>query len=175
MSKKSNIKPSDYQGIVELLVDAILGVTDLTGAAHKGITEPEFLPSTPIQKLISGIASFTNNSIKQVTKLVGGGLNQVFEMLTPMLEDGESSEKREIILAILNGVVGDYLETTQNSLGISMQLKYKGAALELNAESLAKQVPEANGNILLVAHGLCMNDAQWTVETHNHAEQLAEV
>ncbi|NND67090.1 MAG: alpha/beta hydrolase [Halioglobus sp.] len=41
-------------------------------------------------------------------------------------------------------------------------------------DALAEPDFEAGGNILLLLHGLCMNDREWTSAQHNHAEALAQ-
>ena len=63
MSKKTK-KDSELQGISHLLVDATIGITDLVEDMHKQIVHPSFLPSTPIQKLITTIAGITYQNIR---------------------------------------------------------------------------------------------------------------
>ncbi|NJN77764.1 MAG: alpha/beta hydrolase, partial [Saprospiraceae bacterium] len=74
--------------------------------------------------------------------------------------------EKETVLAILNGVVGDYLQENKNPLAISMALRQ-----ESENESESEKV---TGKILLMIHGLCMNDIQWTWKGHNHGESLAK-
>ena len=62
------------------------------------------------------------------------------------------------MLAALNGVLGDYLAASDNPLTIPMQLRRNGEALELETHALATAFPQPSGKILLLAHGLCLND-----------------
>ena len=72
-----------------------------------------------------------------------------------------SSPQREAVLAAINGVLGDHLLATANPLVITMALRHQGQALLLDRVALAQRLPQATGKILVVAHGLCMNDLQW--------------
>ena len=56
MSKKSSIHISDLKGLISIVTDATVNVTDLVEDMNKRIVHPPFLPSTPIQHLITGIS-----------------------------------------------------------------------------------------------------------------------
>ncbi len=83
------------------------------------------------------------------------------------------SPRREAIVAALNGVVGDYLVRTNNPLAISMSLRRDGRRLEIERSSLQAAVPNASGKVLLLVHGLCLNDLQWKRNGHNLGAALA--
>lgn len=60
------------------------------------------------------------------------------------------------MLAALNGVMGDRMAESRNPLATSMGFRTAhGQALALGAS------PAVTGKILLLVHGLCMNDRQW--------------
>ena len=173
MSKK--IKTSDdLQGLTRLITDATIGVTELVEAMHYRIVHPSFLPSTPIQRLITNVAGITYKSIKWSTQLIGDGLDKALGHLAPMLGEVESTNEREAIRSALNGVIGDYLEEKENPLKITMQFRHQGKAISIDSESLVQTYPNINGKILLMVHGLSMNDIQWTHKEHNHGEALAK-
>ncbi|HBL30585.1 MAG TPA: permease, partial [Acidobacteria bacterium] len=71
---------------------------------------------------------------------------------------GLSSAERDAVLAALNGVLGDHLVWSGNPLAIGMRLRTEGAP---------------TGKILLLAHGLCLNDRQWRRNGHDHGAALA--
>ncbi|MDP5106910.1 MAG: GPI inositol-deacylase [Polaribacter sp.] len=173
MSKK--IKPtSELQGLTHLIMDATLGVTDLVEKMHHQVVHPPFLPSTPIQNIITGIAGITFKSVKWSTKLIGTSISKILAHLTPVIGNIKSSDTKQIILSILNGVIGDYLEETENPLKIDMQFRYQSKVLQIDQESLKENYPNCAGKILLMIHGSCMSDLQWTRKNHNHAEILSE-
>lgn len=174
MSKKSKINSADLQGLTRILVDAIVGVTDIVEKMQQQIVHPPYLPSTPIQHLITGISNISYKGVKLITKFVGGGLDKALEQIQIRLGDkGISFEHKELFLAVLNGVIGDYLEEHKNPLAIPMQFRNKGNAIELNAESIQQAYPKINGKILIMAHGLCMDDIRWARNGHNHGVELA--
>ncbi|MFK8104259.1 MAG: alpha/beta hydrolase [Saprospiraceae bacterium] len=172
MSNKKNTS-SDLQGITRLITDATIGITDLVEAMHRRVVHPPFLPSTPIQHLITKIAGFTFSSIKRSTRLIGNGVDKTLGHLNFLLGEIEATEEKEAIRAALNGVVGDYLERNENPLQIKMQFRHAGMPVSLEKEKLKKSYPAINGKIILLIHGLCMNDTQWTRKGHNHGTTLA--
>ncbi len=95
-----------------------------------------------------------------MTRLTGGTNDAILAQLAPVL-DQSSSPEREAVLAALNGVMGDYLDATGNPLAISMRLRRKGQPLTLEREALAAAFPAPRDKLLLLVHGLCMNDLQW--------------
>ena len=173
MSKK--IKISDLRGLTSILTDATVNVTDLVEDMHKRIVHPPFMISTPIQHLITGISGLVYNNVRWVTRLVGGGLEKGLAQFNPQSGLGVSYDKKENLLAVLNGVVGDYLQRNNNPLALPMKFKYQGKTIAIDGEGTQKANPKVNGKILLMVHGLCMNDAGWDRNDHNHGTQLAEV
>mgnify|MGYP001824205318 CR=1 FL=1 len=167
-------KSSDLQGIARLISEATIGITDLVEAMHNRVVHPPFLPSTPIQHLITTIAGVTYKNIKWSTKFIGNGLDRGLEQLVPVFGTIKSTEKKEAISSALNGVIGDYLEEKENPLKIKMQFRNMGKAISLDSKGLEMAYPIANGKILLMVHGSCMNDIQWTQKGHNHGTLLAK-
>jgi len=70
--------------------------------------------------------------------------------------------------------VGDYLEEKENPLQIRMQLRLEGKTVVLNKKNLERDHLNINGKIILMVHGSCMNDIQWTRNGHNHGASLAK-
>lgn len=173
MSIKKNTS-SDLQGITRLITDATVGITDLVEAMHKQVVHPPFLPSTPIQQLITKIAGTTYNNIRRSTRLIGSGIDKALGQLTSVLGKSESTDEKEAIRSVLNGVIGDYLEKNENPLKITMQFRHQAKAILLDSKNIKKAYPTINGKILLMVHGSCMNDIQWTREEHNHGTTLAK-
>lgn len=173
MSKKIK-KDSKLQGITHLIVDATIGVTDLVEDMHKQIVHPSFLPSTRIQKLITIIAGITYKNIRWSTLFIGKNLHKILEQLTPAIDKIKASDKKEIILSVLNGIIGDYLEEKENPLKIEMQFRYQSKSFLLDPKTIKATYPNVNGKILLMLHGSCMNDIQWTRKKHNHGKTIAK-
>lgn len=165
--------PSDLRGYSRLAVEATIGVTDLVENMHHNIARVPGILGTPTQKRTRGITGLVYRLIRGITRLVGGGIDAALAQLAPQLDPVASSPQREAVLAALNGVLGDHLAANQNPLTIPMRLRRDGQPLELTRESLAAAIPEPGGKILLLAHGLCLNDLQWRRKGHDHGAALA--
>lgn len=172
MSNKNN-RSAYLQGFTRLITEATIGVTDLTEAMHKRVVHPPFLPSTPVQHLITNIAGITYTSIRWSTQLIGKSLDLALGQLAPVLGTIEPTDEKEAIQSALNGVLGDYLEEKENPLQITMQFRLFAKVVPLDSKRIKEFYPTINGKILLMVHGLCMNDMQWTRKGHNHGGALA--
>jgi len=83
------------------------------------------------------------------------------------------SPERERVVAVLNGVLGDALEARGHALAIPMRLRRDGVPLDLTPAALEAAIPRPSGRLLVLAHGLCMNDLQWCRQGHDHGAALA--
>lgn len=173
MTNKANSN-SDVQGIVQIIKDSTIGVTQIVEAMHKTIVHPFFLPSTPIQHLMTDIAGITYKNIQWTTHIIGNGLDKTLGFIAPVLGNTKTNYEREALISVLNGVVGDYLDKNDNPLAIKMQFRHQGKALTLDSESIEQTLAAINGKILIMIHGSSMNDIQWTTKGHNHGEELAK-
>jgi pimeloyl-ACP methyl ester carboxylesterase len=165
MTGKIRVRPSDLQGVGQLAVDATAGVTDMVETLHHNIARAVFLVP-PDQGPTRGITGLVYLSIRRVNRLVGGGMDAVFRQIVPRLAVESSSEGREAVLAALNGVLGDHLADFGNPLAIPMRLRRDGQPLE-------PAIPQPGSKLVVLAHGLCMNDLQWNRQGHDHGAALA--
>jgi pimeloyl-ACP methyl ester carboxylesterase len=170
---KSPVHLSDIRGYSRLAVDATIGLTDLVENLHRNITRLPGPLGAATQARTTGISGLVYRSIRGVTRLVGGGIDLILAQLLPLLGEVPLSSEREALLAALNGVLGDHIAVSENPLAIRMRLRRNGQPLELTNEHLAAAIPDAGGKILLLAHGLCMNDLQWLRKGHDHGAALA--
>ena len=176
MTKQSHIRPADVRGYSRLAIDATIGLTRLVETMHHNILRTPGPLGGHTQEPTTGITGLVYRSIQGVTRLVGSGIDALLAQLTPLLdqEAETSSGPREALLAALNGVIGDHLAASGNPLAIPMQLRRNGHPLVLTRQDLAASIPRPGGRILLLLHGLCMNDLKWRRKGHDHGEALAE-
>ncbi|NUO75608.1 MAG: alpha/beta hydrolase [Lysobacter sp.] len=163
----------DLRGVNRLTIDAITGVTDLVEAMHANISRFPGVLGAVAAGPAPGIAGLVYRSVRGVTRFVGDGLDLAFAKLAPLLDVVRPPPQREAVIAALNGVLGDHLDATGNPLAVEMRLRHQGAALTLRRAALASDLPEAGGKILVLVHGLCMNDLQWQYGGHDHGAALA--
>ena len=173
MVRKTRARTADLRGVNRLTIAGIAGVVDLVEAMHQQIAGVPGLRATPRRDRTSGITRLVYRSIHGVIGLVGHGLDALLAQFEPLLGERSTWPGREALLAALNGVLGDYLAASNNPLAITMQLRRGGAALPAEREPLAAAIPEAGGKLLVLLHGLCMSDLQWTRKGHDHGAALA--
>jgi pimeloyl-ACP methyl ester carboxylesterase len=175
MTRKVHIRPADIRGVSRLVIDATLGLTGLVETMHHNIARTPGMVGKYTQDPTTGITGLVYRTIQGTTRLVGGGIDALLAQLIPLLDPQQaaSSSAREAVLAALNGVLGDHLAASANPLAIPLQLRRDGQRLTLAPRDLADSIPRAGGKILLLVHGLCMNDLQWRRNGHDHGAALA--
>ena len=164
---------SDLRGLSRLAVDATLGVTGVVEAMHHTITCVPGILGEPVSGRTAGITGLVYGSVRGVTRAVGLALDAILAPLASRPAQPGTSPAREHALAALNGLLGDYLAATANPLAIPMRLRRDGQALDVSRAGLAAALPNAGGKIMLLVHGLCLDDLQWRQGEHSQAEQLA--
>ena len=173
MVKKLRVQAADLRGVNQLTIAGIAGVVDLVEAMHHRIASIPRMIAKPERDRTTGITRLVYRSIHGVIGLVGHGLDRLLARLTPLLGERSTWPGRDALLAALNGVLGDYLAASDNPLAITMRLRHCGIALPLECEPLAAAIPQAGGKLLVLLHGLCMNDLQWMLNGHDHGAALA--
>ncbi len=169
------MKPTDLRGAASLAAEGTLALADLVEAMHAGIARVP-LTGARLDGRTTGITGLVYKSIRGVTRLVGGSVDALLGLLSPALAarvPGVTGAEREAILAALNGVLGDHLAASGNPLSIPMAFRIGGRALVLERTALRQSFPKAGGDLLVLLHGLCMNDLQWKRDGHDHGEALA--
>jgi len=167
---------SDLHGVSRLAVDATLGITGLVETLHHTIL---MLPG-PVGRArgpgrTRGITGFVYGCVHRAAKLVGTGLEAALIPLVARLPEGESSPERDAWVAALNGVYGDHLATSGNPLAIEMSLRHRGQPLDpARAAALHAELRAGEGRrLLLMLHGLCLNERHWQRAGHDHGAALA--
>jgi hypothetical protein len=174
MAEKSPLHPADIHGLGRLAVEATLGLADLVEAMHHTVASAPGMLGAPAGGRTRGITGLVYGSIRGITRAVGGGIDAILTPLIPSFGKVRSSPERDAMLSALNGVLGDYLVATGNPLALPMCLRHAGQPLDLNGAALAAAIPQPTGRILLLVHGLCLNDLHWRRNGHDHGEMLAE-
>lgn len=169
---------SRARGAARLATEATTGLVDLVEAMHARIQRLPGLPPPTHPDRTSGLTGLVYRSIRGVTRLVGGSVDSLLGALAPLLAPALASAddlpEREALLAALNGVLGDYLARTSNPLATPMTWRREGRALPDEAPALAAAVADAGPRLLVMIHGLCMNDRQWPGAGVDYARSLAD-
>ena len=173
MARRDHVRLSDVHGLQRLAVDATLGVTDLVEALHRTVTDVPPVVGKAKGGRTTGITGFVYQSVRGVTRVVGAGADAVLRRLAAISGPQASSPQREAIIAALNGVLGDYLAASRNPLAIAMAVRKDGVPVALERDALAALFPPTARKIVVLLHGLCMNDLMWSRDGHDHGAALA--
>ncbi len=173
MTRQTQPTAADLRGVNRLTIDGIAGVVDLVEAMHHNIASVPGILAKPKRGRTNGITGLVYRSIRGVVGLVGHGLDGLLARLEPLLAERSTWAGRNALLAALNGVLGDYLTASNNPLAITMRLRRGGVPLPKERRALAAAIPRARGKLVVLLHGLCMNDLQWKRRRHDHGAALA--
>ncbi|MDP2020758.1 MAG: alpha/beta hydrolase [Hydrogenophaga sp.] len=174
-----HLRPSDLRAAAQLASQATQGVINITEGVHQSVRRRLGFSSGASDEQASGLTGQIYRGVRGVAHIVGHGLDGALATLLPLVDDPathpEASPAREAVLAALNGVLGDRLQSFGNPLAQTMELRQGGQTLPLVPAALKARLGEqASPHLLLLAHGLCMNDTQWRRSGHDHGDALAQ-
>ena len=163
--------PMYLRGASRLAFDATLGLTGVVEAMHHNIARKPFILGVAEPGPARGISGIVYATVRGVMRLLGSGVDVALRQLEPVLGAPVPSAGPQAALAALNGVVGDHLLATENPLATRMHLRYGGRPVD--PERPAEGVTGATGRILVLVHGLCLNDRGWQRQGIDRAAALA--
>ncbi len=160
---------SDLQGLAQLAAQGTVGVANIAEGVHANVLRTLRLPvgHGADRGRTKGLTGWVYRSVRGIARAAEASAQAVLSRL-PAGDHRASSPQREAALAALNGVLGDRLAATNNPLATRMGLYFQGEPVDPT-----RPPKGANGKILLLLHGLCMNDLQWRAQGHDHGETLA--
>jgi pimeloyl-ACP methyl ester carboxylesterase len=164
---------SDLRGVSQLIIAAVSGVTDVVEGMHRNIAGVSPILGTVPAGRAKGISGLVYGGIRGVTRAVGLGLDLALALVEPLQGGRDASPRRDALVAAINGTFGDYLVASGNPLAIAMSLRRRGQTLLIERRALAVDVADPQGKLVVLVHGLCMNDLQWDREGHDHGAVLA--
>lgn len=199
---KPDTAPGDLRGAARLITDATSGLADLVEAMHArigrlpGTGAASSDPDDPLSAThrTRGITGLIYKTVRGTTRLVGGSVDGLLTLLNVALStatlrrrstqdstlpDAPASARvhpsrqpeRDAVIAALNGVLGDYLIATSNPMALGMTLHALGGETIGRAGLEAAAMPMHQGVVVLL-HGLCMNDLQWHRKGLDHGAAL---
>lgn len=151
---------SDLRGAARLVVDGTVGTTRLVEAVHARIAG--LLSPRPTRRATRarGLTGWIYRAIRRITRLTGRGASGALRIAewtsgrapSPGVRD---TRGRDRVLSVLNGVLGDRLSETGNSLARPFTLR------TADGTHWDAHVASSDGVVLFV-HGLCLSDRSWT-------------
>lgn len=164
MSAARHLTLADLHAASRLVVGAVVGATHLVEAVHHSVTQGAPPLGTAPPGSTRRITGLVYRSIRGITRLTGSALDAALSRLVPLV-DGPATpvatRERQAVLAALNGVLGDTLADSGSALALPMQLLHRGQPVTPTPAALAAALPRARRRVLLLVHGLCMNERAW--------------
>lgn len=153
--------PSDLRALADLLELGATGVLDISEGLHQSVRSTLGLRGGALPDRSAGVSG----RVYALLRLANAGLGRALrsglgglESIWPPPTSESVDSRRLAALSVLNGVVGDRLAARGNPLALpfSLQIDDRPAA-----DWLAQAQPPASAHLLVLVHGLCMNDRQW--------------
>lgn len=189
-------------GASRLAFDSVDGISRIVEGMYRNIAATPLPFGQAPDGPAPGIAGLVHNVVRGINGGVRGASELALAPLTNYLDRYyPPGPHRAAVIAALNGVCGDHLARSRNPLAIPMSLRVlldppaEGfvqaddvapsafnnlfdsvrTSVEIYPahDALADTRFEPSGRLLLLAHGLCMNDLEWTARQHNHGLMLA--
>jgi hypothetical protein len=174
----------DLSGICRLGTDAVHKTAEVVEAQHSRLDwlSGYLFRDRGADKVRNPIAAVVYNSIYSINSIVGSTMEYSVTQLEPLLGDVVAPTHRlETAIAILNGVVGDYLHAQRNPLQIHMHWRTLSSDEEGGRTDTTSAGMRTSSSIahrrkkhyLLLIHGSCNSPLDWRQEGHNHGIAIA--
>ncbi|HEU5296623.1 MAG TPA: alpha/beta hydrolase [Burkholderiaceae bacterium] len=174
------LQAADLRGAARLTTEAVAALVSLVEAMHARIASLPRLPGSaaaPDDERTRGLTGLVYETVRGVTRVVGGSAEALFGWLGPALTAPDPRQppraEREAVVAALNGLLGDHLAATANPLAIAMTFRQAGRELVPERFAMRAHLATASPRLVVLLHGLCMNDLQWQRAGHDHGAALA--
>lgn len=156
--------------------DAVAGIADLVEHMHRTVQLRPGPFGRVAQDRPGGITGLVYRLVGSGIRLTGQAVDAGLSPVAALLPQDEPGPGQLAFRSALNGIYGDYLRRTGNPLAIGMSLRCLGRAID-PADPAAgfaglPSLPTSD-RLLLLVHGLCMNDLQWQRLGHDHGMALA--
>ena len=172
---RSPIRLQDLQGLARLGFDATIAVTNLVENMHQTIASRAGILGPGQDVPTKGLTGLVYRLVRGTTRVAGLGVDHLTGLLNQGQENNsQSTPEREAVIAAMCGVWGDHLAETHNPLAIRMAFRVQGQALTLSRAALQQRMVNPKARLLVLVHGLCMNDLQWQRRGHDHGVALAQ-
>ena len=164
-SPLQHLRASDLRAAAQLASQATVGVSRIVEGVHQAVWRTLGAPAGAQPGQTRGLTGLVYRAVEGSAELLGKGAQGVLSRLEPLLASAEAQKpgtpQREAVLAALNGVMGDRLAASGNPLATPLALRWQGKTLDWQALPPSMVDMPVTGKVLLLIHGLCMNDLQW--------------
>src|SRR6185436_12088665 len=105
MLGRRSTRVSDLRGAGSAALDATRGLIDLVDSVQHTIPRGPGILGLPTGSSAQGISGLVSRAIREVTGLLGGGIDVALEELARVTAEARTWQEVEAVLAALNGVL----------------------------------------------------------------------
>ncbi len=172
-----HVRSSDVRAVVKLVGAATTGIQKITEETHQAVLGSLGKKGSAQPGQTGGLTGLIYRGLRGATTLIMQGIDIAFEVAQPMVdrlkEENQDTPEREMMLSILNGVLGDHLAATNSSLAIAMSVRCGTAG---SSQPLDQKIPCPRGKLALFLHGLCVNERIWQPDNKDeNAPQVGDL
>lgn len=153
------------RGGLSMAADAFVGTVDIVNGVHQAVTRTVSRLAPPARP-IGQASDFVYGRVRDVGRLSFFGVRQFAGLAETMVPARRRDVPQRLSLGLhsaLNGAFGDYLERSDNDLALPMTLvDGQGRPIEPRRDALEQALDAPGARIVLLVHGLGMNDQQWS-------------
>ncbi|WP_370324630.1 lipase family alpha/beta hydrolase [Euzebya sp.] len=172
--------------------DHVIGLSDLAPQmweevvlqtvrdTHEAVADRAFglVPGSDVPKAVhDGVADLVYGALTMATRgtrRLAGTLARA----TGQARDPDALERSvawRTALAILNGVLGDLLESQGNPLALGMTVRVDARDVAVETDALREAFPDARPRVAVLLHGLVENDESWSFKAASRGITYPEV
>ena len=165
------VTTADKVAPTELAALAQLGCSELAGAirgvakVHRAVTDRVFAVTDRLGGSSSRSAHLVHDAVADTTyESLSAMLEAIAEVGATLPEPRHSpseGSRGALVLAILDGLIGDSLADQRSPLAQPMSIRVDGMPVAVEAEALRAAFPEATGHIVVFLHGLMESEHAW--------------
>jgi len=177
MAELNRTHLSDLRGVSRMAFDATAGLVNVVERMHSTIQQRSAPVGKAPNRPTKGITGLVYRSVRGGVRLIGAGVDVSLASVVMFLPQGEIAPGREALRAAVNGVYGDHLARTGNPLAIEMSLRAWGRAVDVTDPGASYRETDGHApssKLLVLVHGLCLNDLHWRRAGHDHGAALAD-
>ncbi len=155
---------SSARGAIRLAFDSVEGIVNVVEQMHETIARhPLPLAQRPQARTRAHglIASSIYSLIRGTNATLREGVDLSMKLLPERERTHNRSPQEVAWVSAVNGICGDHLEATRNSLAVDMHFSTPEALLELDPEAIAAALPNASPHLVVFVHGLCLSPFSW--------------
>jgi pimeloyl-ACP methyl ester carboxylesterase len=168
-----HVRGSDLRAVAKLAGSATLGIQEIVEETHQAVLGSPQRRHGAQPGRTSGLTGLIYRAVRSATTLIAQGVDKALALTQPLIEmleeEKQDTSEREMMLAILNGVLGDHLAETNNAFVTPMSVRWGNAASSMLLEH---QIPQARGKLVILLHGLCLNERIWQPESEGESADL---